>query len=187
MRLFIFQIAEYERTGRASLHACRRYVPILQLFICLPTLPFALADPLHTEGALFHDAFGANGNVGIEILSLLFFEIAFPEIEEPRMVGTVVSAIARANATVVDLNVQPLLVMVRRVYRTHRLAGCVVAMLTEHGQKTRFDVGVFPFPIALDANPINCPLLNHNVFEVERDIVFGMAGDNASLAARAAV
>ena len=82
--------------------------------------------------------------LGIEILSLLFFEIAFPKIEEPRMVGTVVSAIARANATVVDLNVQPLLVMVRRVYRANRLAGSVVAMLTEHGQETRLDIGYSP-------------------------------------------
>ena len=153
----------------------------------MPTLPLALANSLHAERALFHDTFGANGDIRVQILSVRVVDIAFPEVEETHMVRTIVGAVARSNAAVVDLNIQALLVVVRSVHRAHGLTGGIVAVLAEHRQEARLYIGVFTFPIALYANPVHRALLQYNVLKVERDVVFRMASDDASLATGAAV
>ena len=142
---------------------------------------------MHTERALFHDALGADRNIRIQILSVGVFEIAFPEVEEPRMIRAIVGAVARSNAAVIHLNVQALLVVVRGVHRAHRFTGGIVAVLAEHWQEARLYIGIFAFPIALNPNPIHRPLLQDDVFQVERDVIFRMASNDASLATGAAV
>ena len=89
--------------------------------------------------------------LGLRYSPVRIVEVALPKVEEARVVRAIIRAIARPNAAVVDLNVQSLLVVVRRVYRADGLARSIVAVLTEHGQETRFHIGIFAFPIALDA------------------------------------
>ena len=186
-RFFVFQIPEYKSIGGAGLDTGRRHVSLLQLLVRLTPLPFALADALHAECALLHDALRANGDIGIEVLPVRIVEIALPKVEETRVIRAVVSTISRPNAAIVDLDIQALLVMVCRVHGTYGLARRIVAVLTEHGQEARLHIGIFAFPIALDPNPVNRPLLQHDVLEIQCNVVFCMASDDTRLAAGTAV
>ena len=77
-----------------------------------------LLDTLHAEGAFFHDPSGTHGHVRIQHQTTHFvvlrwidiLELIIPVIAEPveaaHFVGTVVGAVAGADAAVVDLLVQ---------------------------------------------------------------------------------
>ena len=60
-------------------------------------------------------------------------------------------------------------------------------MLAEHWQEARLYIGILAFPIALNPNPIHRALLQDDVFQVEGDVIFRMASNDASLATGAAV
>src|SRR3954463_5779016 len=99
-----------------------------------------LTDALHAERALLHDALAAHGHVGIELpvqrlreRVLLAIRLAVSEpVEVADLVWAVVRAVARADAAVVDLDVQAVRRVIRRVHRADRLTRRVAAMLTEH-------------------------------------------------------
>src|SRR6188768_1102651 len=89
-----------------------------------------LTNALHTEAALLHDALRADRDVRVELpverlgeRVLFAIRFAVPEpVEVPNLVRAVVRAVTRADATVVDLDVQAVRRMIRRVHRTDRLA-----------------------------------------------------------------
>ena len=104
----IGNVAEDQCISRAGLGAgwLHLSVPDQPPFgLCLFLCP---ADPLNTEGALFHHAAGAYGDVRRELV----IERRRPgmlvivEVEDPHGIGAVIAAVAGADAAVVNLAVQ---------------------------------------------------------------------------------
>ena len=129
---------------------------ILGLIFCLP-------DALDAEGTLLHDPLRAHGDIRVELPIerlgegvewLALFGMIEP-VEVPDLVRTVVGAVARAHAPIVDLSVQTIRRVVRREHRTNRLARRVGALLTRHGNDARLEgLPVFPsLEISLDPYP----------------------------------
>src|SRR6185295_8367170 len=59
--------------------------------------------------------------------------VVIEEIEAPDLIGAVVGAISRSNATVVGHDIQALLVMHGGVDGANTFAGSILAMLAKHG------------------------------------------------------
>ena len=107
-------------------------------------------------------------------------------VEAPHLVRAVLRTESSPDAAIVNLIVKPLFGMVGRVHRAHRFAGCVVAVLAQHGQKYCFfhSLGIL---ITLYVQPrhfaaFNDPLHSHN-----SEIVFGIAGGRTGRAANTSV
>src|SRR3712207_6289229 len=177
-----------------------------------------LADALHAEGALLHDALAAHRDVRVELPVqrlgegvLTAVRLAEPEpVEVADLVRAVVRAVARADAPVVDLHVQPVGRVVRRVDGAHRLARRVAAVLAEHRHEARLELGLElilrvprPLVVALETDPRHLaplhdvrarPLVPHARRERAalprradgRDVVLGVARDHARRAPGAA-
>ena len=93
--------------------------------------PPRAADALDAVSALLHYAAGPDTDVGIvrglddriaEIAIFLAVDVAEP-VEAPHLVGAVRLAEARADAAVIDLDVEPRVIVHRRFDRTDGLAG----------------------------------------------------------------
>src|SRR5207302_6875337 len=194
-RGLVVQIAEHDRLRRAGLRAGRRDVAVLHVAV-LETRPvLRAADSLHAEGALLHHAFLPHRDVWIEqhverirpALPLTApLGIVVP-VEVAHLVGTVVGAVARADAAVVDLAVQAIGRVVRGVHRAHRLTGRVAALLAQHRRYHGAD-GAPPLTagvVALDPEPAHLPASGHELFTHGRKIVLGVARGYAGRAAGA--
>jgi hypothetical protein len=78
-----------------------------------------------------------------------------PIIEGPRVIWAVIPAISRSNATIVNLNVQSIIVVIGRVYGTNWLARRVFTVLAQYRNEASLDVRPLPFPIALNPYPFD--------------------------------
>src|SRR5438876_821285 len=144
-RGLVVQVAEHDRLRRAGLRARGRDVAVLHFSILEPRPVLGTADPLHAEGALLHHALLPHRDVGIE----QHVERVRPALPLPTMLGvvvpvevadlvrTVVGAIARAHAPIVDLAVQAVRCVVGGVYGAHGLTGRVTALLAQHRRHDR--------------------------------------------------
>ena len=144
-------------------------------------------DALHAERALLHHPDLAQRDVGIQLQLQRLLPLRVEEVEEPHVVHAGVAAVAGADAAVVDLRVQPVLVVVAGVGRAHRLARRVVALLAQHRPERQLRVRELALPVAFDANPVHRPAARRFLRADGRDVVLGMAGGDAGLAARALV
>ncbi len=144
-------------------------------------------DALHAERALLHHPDLAQRDVGIQLQLQRLLPLRVEEVEEPHVVHAGVAAVAGADAAVVDLRVQPVLVVVAGVGRAHRLARGVVALLAQHRPERQLRVRELALPVAFDADPVHRPAARRFLRADGRDVVLGMAGGNAGLAARALV
>ena len=146
----IRRVAERNRPRRTRLRARRReLVGCSSRFSSLAR--FSASRMRCTQKrALLHHALAADGDVRVElpvqrlgerVLAALRLAVAEP-VEVADLVRAVVRAVARADAAVVDLHVQPVGRVVRREDRAHRLARRVAAVLAEHRHKARVEVGV---------------------------------------------
>ena len=121
-------------------------------------------------------------------LQALGFEIAVQEkIEAAHFVGTIVRAVAGADAAVVDHVVQPLIAVRRRTHGTNQLAGRVLALHAWHRLMIHLGIVQLAFVIAIDANPVHLPAAQHFVLTHHRTVIFGLARDDAGVAADAGV
>lgn len=146
-----------------------------------------LSDSLHAERTFFHDAVLPDRHVGIELLFQRWIPVGIEPVELPRRIRTIIAAVAHPDASVIDLGVEALRGVIRRVDRTDRLTRRIGAVLAEHGHEPRFDVGICAFPIALDADPIDGAAVGCFSGAGNADIIFSMAGDDAGLAAGASI
>src|SRR5581483_3316147 len=138
-----------------------------------------MVDTMNTERALLDQALRSNGDVWIEVRAHRLGPIVLVEVEEPHVPLTVVRAISRANAAIVDLNVQAVVAVVDRIHRADRLAGRVLAVLTEHRNEARLDVGELSLPVPLDANPFLRAVVEKQLLVVDGKIVLRLASDHA--------
>ena len=92
-----------------------------------------------------------------------------------------------ADAPVVDLHIEPVLVVISRAYRANGFAWRRVTLLTQQGNELQFDVRIVAFPIAFDPYPLHLPAISQRFLADIRDIVLRLACGNAGLAAGAAI
>ncbi len=148
-----------------------------------------LADALHAVGAFLHDAAAADGHVRIahelELGRLPVLEEQ--EVESPHLIGTVIRAVARADAAVVDHVVQAFARVNGRLYRTNKLAGRVFALHARDRLEETLGIVTRPVVISVDAQPVHVAALERLLFADDRNIVFRLAGDDAVVASDAGI
>ncbi len=112
-------------------------------------------------------------------------------VEDSDLVGAVVGAVPGPDAPVVDLGVQTLRGVVRRVDRANRLTWRVAAVLTDHGEETNVHrpglAGVHGLVVPLHPDPVHVPPHGHLLFTHPGDVVLRLAGGNADTASGAFV
>ena len=144
-------------------------------------------DPLDAERAFLHHAGRAHGDIGIVLQLERLGPLRREPVEVAHRVGAVVGAVERADAAVVDLDVESFRVVIGRVDRAHRLAGRVVALLAQHRHVLHLHVRELAFVVAVHADPVRGAALGGLLGSRNRQIVFGVASHHAGFAARAAV
>src|SRR5205823_7840887 len=95
--------------------------------------------------------------------------------------------VARADTAVVDHVVEPLVAVHGGADRTDDLARRVLALHTGHRLKVRFRIGRGTAVIGVDTNPVHLPAAQHLVLADDRNIVLGLAADNARIAPDAGI
>ena len=151
------------------------------------------ADALDAVGAFLHHAARAHrdfrillGAIGLEAEIGVFLTVGVSEeIEAAYLVGTVGLAEPRADAAVVNLQVQPFAVMHRGGHRTDRLARRVLAMHAGHRLKPELRVRFRAMVVDVDPQPMHVAAARNFFRPDHRDIVLGLAGDHAGVAADA--
>src|SRR5512144_1455308 len=108
------------------------------------------------------------------------------EVEDPDRIRAVIAAIPGADAAVVDLAVQSVGIVIAGIDGAYRLAGRVVAVLAEHGQKTHAHVRVLSHPEALDPEPVHVAAFGDFLLSADGHVVLRLAGDHAGAAPGAA-
>ena len=196
-------VAEADRFGRAGLLARGDDVAVGQAPAVLLGVDLGPADSLDAVRALLHDAPGTDRDVRVlaqlHHLGRVLGEVEV--VEAPHLVGTVVRAVAGADATVVDHRVQPFAVVHGGRDRADLLAGCVLALHAGHRLEARLRLGgevLDEVPehagglslvgeVAVDAEPVHLPALHHLLLADDRHVVLALAGDHAGVAADAGV
>src|SRR5690606_17063714 len=188
-RVGVLDVAEDDRIGRARLGARRHDRAICDIPPFEPGLVLGLTDPLHTEGALLHDALLPDRHVRVELPVQRLRPLVREPVEVPDLVRAVVRAVARADAPVVDLRVEPLRGVVRRVDRADRLARGVPALLTEHRQEPRALelAALVLLEVALDPHPGQDAALRDLLRADDPDVVLRIARGDARAAPDAAL
>src|SRR3972149_2749014 len=183
----VIEITEDQRARWASLDTGRLNLTIARfapLGLCLDLDP---ADALDAEGALLHDPARPGGDVRVELFGQRPGKLRPEPIVGAHFVGTGVATEARPDTAVVDLGVQPFRIVVGGKYRADRLAWRLGALLAHQRHEARLDVRVLPLPVALDNDPVHPAPIGRLLFADDRDVVLGVAGDEACLAAGAAI
>src|SRR5689334_14684908 len=107
-RLRVVEVTEHDGASRATLLASGLELAVgdgATFYACLDSL---LLDSLHAVSALFHDAAAADGHVGVHPQPAHGRGLTgvIEEVEAPHLVRTVVAAVPRADAAVVNHLVQ---------------------------------------------------------------------------------
>ena len=139
-------------------------------------------EALHAECALFHDSSGPNGDIRVKLVTEAIRPIGFPVVEHPGAVGAVNRAISSTYASVVDLDVQSLIVVISGVDRTNRFTGRIFTVLAQDWDELGFDFGKFAFPIPFNTYPFVGTALLEIIFGVNRNVVLSVTRNNAGLA-----
>src|SRR3989454_2081501 len=191
----VVQVAEDDRLGRAGLGTGGADVAVVRRPVLEPGLVLRRADALHTEGALLHHTLLAHRHVGVEQqLERLGPALPLPArlrvvepVEVADFVRTVVGAVARADAAVVDLPVEPVRRVVGGVHRADRLARRVAALLAQHRCDDGADrhAALSAREVALDPHPTHLAVPRYQLFAHRGEVVFGVAGRHARRAAGA--
>src|SRR6266853_270355 len=183
--LWIIDVPENNRFRRARLLARRDDFTVAYTAIFFFGFDFHRIDSLHAVRTFFHDATAAHADVGIahaEQAGRLPVRVK-SEIEAPHLIRTVVRAIARAHAAVVDHFVQAFRAMNRRGHRANNFARRVFTMHAEHGLVVSARAVQIPFEVAVDANPVHLTANHDFRLADHRDVVFRLAGHHARAAA----
>src|ERR1051325_5064914 len=145
-------------------------------------------NALYAVGAFLHHTARAHGHFRVthQLIGWRVEILVEQEVEAPHLVRTVVRAVARPNATVVDHHVQAFRIVHGRVDGTDRLAGRVLAVHTGDGHELRgLRVVVVAFEVGVNANPVHLAAALDLLLADDGDIVLRLAGDNAGVTADA--
>ena len=138
---------------------------------------FSITPRERTVTSGFLSSFSVGGKRAVE----------FEEIKPPNFVGAVVRTIARADAAIVNLQIQSFVVVHGRADGTNEFARRVFAMHARHRLMIELRLVRRPGIIVVDANPMHLAARAHLVFADDRNVIFGLAGNRAGIAADAGV
>ncbi len=185
--VFVVEVAKYKGVSRTSLRASCLNLAINHFTVLAFGVPDASSDALDTEGALLHDSAASNRDVGVQMVAERLGPNWLPVVEETHDIWATVGTVPSADATVVYLNVQAFVAVVRRKYRAYRLARRVFAVLAHDRDEPCLDVREFAFPVAFHADPRHDPRTLKAVLKVQRNVVLGLTGQDTRLTTGALV
>ena len=144
------------------------------------------AEALHAVGALLHDAAAAHGHFGVveQTQTRRVVVRVLQEVEAAHLVGTVVGAVARADAAVVNHVVESVAAVDRGLHRADHLARRGLAVHARH--RLEKDLRILErnpriadrtVEVAVHAQPVHFPAALHLVLADDRDVVLRLAGD----------
>src|SRR5207253_7072204 len=176
LALRVAQIAEDDGAARARGLACCHHFAVADPAALLFRLDARARNALHAVGAFLHHAAHAHGDFGVELrLERLGARGVVEEVEAPHLVRAVLRAEARADAAVVDLDVEALAVMHGCIHWADVFARRVLAVHARH----RLEERAFSLVVAIDADPVHLPPGDHLVLAHRGDVVLRLAGDGA--------
>src|ERR1700723_1082063 len=185
----VIDIAENDRLRRASALAGCDDFAVAHFAVLLFGSNFCGIDALHAVRAFFHHAAAAYGDVGIAHAveagrGVIRIE---QEIEAPDFVRAIVRAVARADAAVVNHFVQAFGAVHRGADGADHFAGRVLTVHAEHRLVIRFGIVYAAAEISVHADPVHRAALHYLFLADDRNILFGLAGFDAGVAAHAFV
>src|SRR6185312_15389842 len=184
----IVLIAEDDGLGGACLLAGRHDLAVADPAVLPVGDDHCRAGALHAVGALLHHAAGADGHLGIPGLARPRVRGAVvEEIEASDLVRTVVGAEPRADAAVIDHDIDALRIMHCRVHRADHFARCVLALHARHRLKHELWALERTFVVPVDAQPVHLTIARDLYPADHRTVVFGLAGRDAGVAADAGI
>src|SRR5438270_13260051 len=186
-RIRIVERTERDRLRRAPLLARGLELAVPDQALLDARVDALALDALHAVRALFHDAAAAHGDVGVHAhpAGAAHVAVVLEEVETAHLVRAVVAAIPRADAAVIGHLVQSLVAVDGGVDRADVLARRGLAV---HAAERLGDhLGIFDWPseVAVDANPLHLATSDDLLLADDRDVVLGLAGDDARAATRA--
>src|SRR5262249_52313333 len=144
-------------------------------------------DALHAVSALLHNAATAHSDVWIahhfELRRVPILEQQ--EIKPPHLVRTVIRAVPRPYAAVVDHVVQALGRVRGRADGADQFAGRVLALHARHRLEIRLGILAVALVVGVNAQPVHVTAPIDLLLAHDRYIVFRLAGDDAVVAADA--
>src|SRR5271166_3185291 len=185
----IVDVAKENRAARASRLAGGHDLAVGQAPIGFFRLDARIGDALNAVGAFLHDAAHAHRDfrIALRLEALGILVAVLQEIEAAHLVGTVVRAKSRADAAVVDLQVESLGIVDRRFDRADDLAGRLLAMHAGYGLKMGARLLCLAFVVAIDADPMHFASAQYFLLADHRNVVLRLAGDRAGAAAGAGI
>src|ERR1043165_1090429 len=189
----VVEVAEDDGLGRAGLLAGRDDVAVLHPLALLLALDLRVLDALDAVAALLHHA--ARAHADFRVAHHLEVRRVPPvsghrreeeEVEAPNLVRAVVRAVARADAAVVDHLVEALGAVHRGVDGADALARRVLAVHAGDGHEVdargAFDRAA---EVCVNPEPVHLARARDLLFADDGDVVLGLAGDDAGVAADA--
>src|SRR5207245_1929324 len=112
---------------------------------------------LHAVCAFFHDPAAAHADVGIahHLVLRRLPVLEEQEVEAPDLIRTIVRAVARAHAAVVDHVIQAFARVVGGAYGTNHFAGCVLALHAGHRLEERLGIIAVALVVGVNPNPVH--------------------------------
>src|SRR5207245_10150542 len=98
------------------------------------------------------------------------------EVEAAHLVGTVVGAVARADAAVVNHVVESVAAVDRGLHRADHLARRGLAVHARHRLEKDLRITHRAVEVAVHAQPVHFPAALHLVLADDRDVVLRLAG-----------
>src|SRR6267142_516013 len=183
----VVDVAEHDRLRRTGLLAGGGDLAVLDRPVLLLGGDARRVDPLHAVGALLHDAARSHRDIRVpsQLQDRRLFVAVLQEVEAADLVRTVVGAVARPDAAVVDHVVEPLAAVAGGADRADHLARRLLALHAHDRLVVRVRVVGAPFVVAVDAEPLHLAPATHLVLADDRDVVLGHAGHHAGVAAGA--
>src|SRR4030095_560982 len=162
-------------------------LPVLDLPALVARVGARAVDALHAVRALLHDPAAAHRDVGVahHLEGGRRPVLVQVEVEPAHLVGTVVRAVARADAAVVDHVVEPLVAVHGGGDGTDDLAGRVLALHAGDGLVEGLRALRLSLVVAVDPDPVHLAAAAHLVLPDHRDVVLRDAGGHAGVAADA--
>ena len=148
-----------------------------------------MVDALHAVVALLHHAALAHRHVGVahQLEHRRGRVLVLQEIKPPHLIGTVVRAIPRPYAAVVNHVIQAFGAVRGRAHRTNQFAGRVLALHARDRLEVRLGIIAIALIIGIHAQPVHVAAFVDLVLADDRNVVFRLAGNDAIVAADARV
>src|SRR5690348_2098789 len=191
--IFLLKIAERDRIRGAGVLARRLdFIDPDGAVLALGEAASS-ADALDAIGALLHDAARAHRYLGVLLPAIgfkaevgVFLTVGVSEeIEATHFVWTVRFAEPGADASVVNLQIEPFAIVHGGRNRTDRLAWRVLAVHARHRLKSKFRTGGRAVVVDVHPQPMHVASARHFLRTDDRHVVFRLTGDHASVAANA--